>query len=159
MNRLPRNRYCANLERSTSPQSKRDRANFGSRSTRRIAHFGSCNGIVLCGIPYRGEGHLPRLAQRTGLFTPFRAGYPITIGLLQEAPLLISNFLRVSLLALKCKPHNFIHFLLDRRENACLTLPVNLYPTLLPAASELLSSRLQLFENSNGLAGTQGQLC
>jgi len=34
------------------------RANFGSRSARRIVSFGSCNGIVLCGIPYRGSGAL-----------------------------------------------------------------------------------------------------
>jgi hypothetical protein len=34
---------------------------------------------VLCGIPYRGEGHLPRLALRTGFSSPLMAGSQATL--------------------------------------------------------------------------------
>ena len=53
-NRCLENRCCANFERSTSIRPSQ----FWLARPRRIVFLGSCNGDVLCGIPYRGRGAL-----------------------------------------------------------------------------------------------------
>jgi len=56
---------------------------------------------VLCGIPYRGRrGTCLALPNEPSSSLPKRAGSQATL----EDPLLLSNFLRVSLLSLICKP-------------------------------------------------------
>ena len=42
--------------------------------------FGSCNGIVLCGIPYRGRGALASPHPTNRLLFPLGLGYPIELG-------------------------------------------------------------------------------
>ena len=66
---------------------------------------GSCNGFVLCGIPYRGRGCVKRhlnLPYEPASHFPYRAGQ---IGH-REAPLLICNFSRVTQGYSPCKSRN-----------------------------------------------------
>jgi hypothetical protein len=66
---------------------------------------GSCNGFVLCGIPYRGR----RCGLRY-LFQPYEPAshFPYRAGPKghREAPLLICNFSRVTQATLRCKSRN-----------------------------------------------------
>src|ERR1700761_5432087 len=55
-------RCCANSQRASTFRSSRYRL---ARISPWVLQW-----YVLCGIPYRGEGHLPRLAQRTGFSSP-----------------------------------------------------------------------------------------
>ena len=75
------------------------RANIGSRGFL----LGSCKwGCSLRDSLQRVQGLLASPYPTNRLFTPNRAGYQAT----RKAPLLICNFLRVSLLTLICKPES-----------------------------------------------------
>jgi hypothetical protein len=56
------------------PNRKTAQANFGLQGARRIVVLGSCNGIVLCGIPYRGSGALASPVPTNRLLSPL--GWP-----------------------------------------------------------------------------------
>ena len=87
------NRCCANSQRTTNFRSSRYRL---ARISPWVLQW-----YVLCGIPYRGRGaSCLTLPNEPASFLPYKAGSQATL----EAPLLISNFLRVSLLSLICKP-------------------------------------------------------
>ena len=68
---------------------------------------GSCNGFVLCGIPYRGQGrcfrYLVQPYEPASLFPPGagRIGH-------REAPLLICNFLRIAQAIPSCKSRKLL---------------------------------------------------
>jgi|SRR5579859_7025607 len=147
-----------NLKDQPASKSTHGRANFGSQVTRRIAVLGSCNGIVLCGIPYRGEGHLPHLTQRTGFYSlsgwlPSPV-FPDLPGPLKKLHCFINNFLRLSLNSQNCKPM----ILTEITRNRLPAVP-NLSTASLPTASELPGSRLQLSENSNRPVTMQVDSC
>jgi hypothetical protein len=86
---LPRNRYCANLERATDQALTLTQAKWlASDTTNRV--LGSCNGIVLCGIPYRRTGATRLACLYEPASFPFRVSYLMSQAA-PEAPLLLKQ--------------------------------------------------------------------
>jgi hypothetical protein len=118
----------------------------------RIRDLGSCNGDVLCGIPYRGSGALASPVPTNRLLSSLAGELPSLNRAAQEAPLPINNFLRVSLPALNCKPRTQI--LLGNSENRLPSLLANLSIACSPRHRNSVASGC----NSPRLA-TAGQEC
>ena len=131
------------LKDQPMPNRKTAQANFGLQGTRRIAVLGSCNGIVLCGIPYRGSGALASPVPTNRLLCPLRAGYPIKTGQLRSST--ADKQLSETITALsELQAHALIQ---PDTQTAYIVVP-NLCPSSLPSASVLRGIRLQLSEIS-----------
>jgi hypothetical protein len=131
------------LKDQPMPNRKTAQANFGLQGTRRIAVLGSCNGIVLCGIPYRGSGALASPVPTNRLLCPLRAGCPLKPGHSRSST--ADKQLSETITALSEMQANAV--IQPDTQTAYVVVP-NLCTSSLPSASELRDIRLQLSEIS-----------